>query len=665
MKKALTIGLVLCIAMSIAVASASALSDSGGGTWQYQRGITIHENSGETLTDYQVLVELSGSDFPTEAQSDGDDIRFTDASETELSYWIEKWNAGAREAKILVQVPLIPAHGKTEITMHYGNPSASAVSDGDATFEFFDDFDALDTDRWESFNTGSTGSVTASGGCLVIEGEDNACRGIKSKTTVPSNGKRIVSKYWVDSGSVGDGDPTIGFWAKDTSPPDWVLPIHSFCISDDEVTIINGVWMGVNDGSAVLDCHTGGCFSEDYDSMGKWTRFIIVRIENGFYGTMIGEDGTTATKEWAYTGSYDFDNVNTPAVYAHNHVLDVKFDWVYITKYAAQEPTISLSPEHQITTPSLVITKTASASTIKAGETITITIEIENKGDGTATDVSVSDTIPQEFQLISGSITEDYDTIKPSEYRTYQYTLKATETGIFVLDPATAEYSDEKGKSYSDESESVTINVLEPEPTPEPTSTVTPTPTPTPTLEVGTPQITISHTTLVTPEIGEETLIMVSIENTGNGDAKNIKLRERIPSGLSIDYVEGADSTGNLVSWDGDLKPAQTHSIKHSLKVLTTGDKIIPVEVTYEDIAGEEDTTSTTIVLEIEPETPTATPTPTVTPTPTEEPEEPLTIPWVYIIILVAVILVGLAIIVAARRGGEGGGAEVTIEEKK
>ena len=54
-------------------------ASAGLAGWQYQREITIHENSGEMLRDYQVLVELSGNDFPGEGQPDGDDIRFTDA----------------------------------------------------------------------------------------------------------------------------------------------------------------------------------------------------------------------------------------------------------------------------------------------------------------------------------------------------------------------------------------------------------------------------------------------------------------------------------------------------------------------------------------------------------------------------------------------------------
>ena len=74
-------------------------ASAGLAGWQYQREITIQENSGEMLRDYQVLVELAGSDFPGEAQPDGDDIRFTDADVRELSYWIEEFDTGSERAK--------------------------------------------------------------------------------------------------------------------------------------------------------------------------------------------------------------------------------------------------------------------------------------------------------------------------------------------------------------------------------------------------------------------------------------------------------------------------------------------------------------------------------------------------------------------------------------
>lgn len=78
--------------------AAISLSNSGGRTWKYQRDISIKENSGTTLTDYQVLIEFKGADFPVEAKSDGADVRFTDSKGNELNYWIESWDYSGKNA---------------------------------------------------------------------------------------------------------------------------------------------------------------------------------------------------------------------------------------------------------------------------------------------------------------------------------------------------------------------------------------------------------------------------------------------------------------------------------------------------------------------------------------------------------------------------------------
>ncbi|MEA1895908.1 MAG: DUF2341 domain-containing protein, partial [Euryarchaeota archaeon] len=155
-------GLLLLVALP---ASASA----GLAGFQYQREITIQENSGETLRDYQVLVELSGSDFPEEAQADGDDIRFTDADGRELSYWVEEFDAGSERARIWVKVSLIPANGEAGIMMWYGNPGAESESDGEAVFEFFDDFEGvyIDEIKWHV----NYGMPSVSHGVLSLNGE--------------------------------------------------------------------------------------------------------------------------------------------------------------------------------------------------------------------------------------------------------------------------------------------------------------------------------------------------------------------------------------------------------------------------------------------------------------------------------------------------------------
>ncbi|MCD6137703.1 MAG: hypothetical protein J7J91_03820, partial [Deltaproteobacteria bacterium] len=58
--------------------------------FKYRRKITITEQSGNNLSDYQVLVELNSSNFDfSKTQTNGEDIRFTDASGNLLPYWIE------------------------------------------------------------------------------------------------------------------------------------------------------------------------------------------------------------------------------------------------------------------------------------------------------------------------------------------------------------------------------------------------------------------------------------------------------------------------------------------------------------------------------------------------------------------------------------------------
>jgi len=125
--------------------------------WQYKRQITVTEQSGKDLTDYQILIELNSTNFDfSHANEDGSDIRFYDGSNL-YPYWIEKWDSSNQEAKIWVKVPSIPASSSTSFYMYYGNPNAASASNGEDTFEFFDDFDGteIDTNKWDIYGNPS------------------------------------------------------------------------------------------------------------------------------------------------------------------------------------------------------------------------------------------------------------------------------------------------------------------------------------------------------------------------------------------------------------------------------------------------------------------------------------------------------------------------------
>jgi hypothetical protein len=126
--------------------------------WNYRRGINI-TNSGSDLTDYQVLVTLNTTNFNySKANADGSDLRFTNyANSTKYNYWIETWNSSG-DSRIWVNVSSV-SNGDSKMYMWYNNSAAGSESDGDATFNFFDDFGTdseLDTLLWDEFIAGAT-----------------------------------------------------------------------------------------------------------------------------------------------------------------------------------------------------------------------------------------------------------------------------------------------------------------------------------------------------------------------------------------------------------------------------------------------------------------------------------------------------------------------------
>jgi len=105
--------------------------------WNYRRNITINNTqNSNTLTDYQVAINLT---YTSNMQPDFSDIRFTNSSDSLLSYWIES-KVDSTWAYVWVKVPSIPASSTATIYLYYGNPSATSLSNGFNVFDFFDDF---------------------------------------------------------------------------------------------------------------------------------------------------------------------------------------------------------------------------------------------------------------------------------------------------------------------------------------------------------------------------------------------------------------------------------------------------------------------------------------------------------------------------------------------
>lgn len=318
--------------------------------WQYQRDITIHENSGMTLNDFQVLVELSGTDFMNEIQTDCEDIRFTDADGNSLSYWIEEFNEGLKYARIWVKVPEIPANSKTGIVMWYGNPSADSASDGDAVFEFFDDFDgsSLDEDKWAIEVGENGGRVEVSGGvCKLLSPNPSPCYSIIiSKKIFDINSILVVKRTKVTTGIDSRGPmQRQGFRSSKDSTTGEVENVI-----DHGTEFMNEMWV------RWVFARDGNSFNANKDwadvgiSEGTWYTSSVAWYEDdglrhvAWFKNNIRVPGMDYSSNdcipssrmhlWLYSSPYGggYDNTGYMAV-----------DYAFVRKYISSEPTITFS----------------------------------------------------------------------------------------------------------------------------------------------------------------------------------------------------------------------------------------------------------------------------------------------------------------------------------
>ncbi|OYT28016.1 MAG: hypothetical protein B6U95_05085 [Thermofilum sp. ex4484_82] len=311
-------------------------------TWSYRRTITITENSGNTLTDFQVKIVLNTANFDySHAKSDGSDIRFTDEDgTTQLSFWIEKWDPSG-ESIIWVKVPEIPASSTKTIYMYYGNPSASSASSGDATFVFFDDFDgsSLDSSKWK-VEYSSAGTYSVSNSILYINLKVNT--GTSKALTieaVPNFPYSSISDYIFESYVKANAETNpingwilsgMGVGCENSGGLEWdykyligwegyydTYALHSWIgyMRTASVTASNDLWytyyLHIESSSSAVGCIGSSCASSSWD-IGSTTNYELV----------VGGQGNTFVEYW--------------------------FDWIRVRKYAAPEPTVTVGAEEEL-----------------------------------------------------------------------------------------------------------------------------------------------------------------------------------------------------------------------------------------------------------------------------------------------------------------------------
>ncbi|OUR60206.1 hypothetical protein A9Q73_12455, partial [Bermanella sp. 47_1433_sub80_T6] len=105
--------------------------------WPYRTTVTVQETSGNTLTNYQVKLTISGASLDSGYSwtNNGFDFRVVDSDdETLMNYWVEDWDQANKTATIWVLFSSLSANASRDIYLYYGNEFADTLANVPFTF---------------------------------------------------------------------------------------------------------------------------------------------------------------------------------------------------------------------------------------------------------------------------------------------------------------------------------------------------------------------------------------------------------------------------------------------------------------------------------------------------------------------------------------------------
>jgi hypothetical protein len=265
--------------------------------------------------------------YQAKARLDYGDIRFADSDgSTQLNYWQEV------DGKFWVKVPSIPASTTKTIYVYYGNPNTTSQSNGDTTFEFFDDF--VDNRNNWVVRSGS-GSITTFNGVSVLSYTGGSCQYVVETAKTVTTPAVLEARLYSYSAESENG----GF--------NW--PMVTSYFGEDDCYLANGEWylyapLSNYNYNAKLLRYSGSGFTAytilvnlpSYHPTNMWVKWKLVR--NGRYTAYY----LNGAKIWEYTDNID---ISAGPGYIAWREGEVYIDYVFVRKYISPEPTISLGAE--------------------------------------------------------------------------------------------------------------------------------------------------------------------------------------------------------------------------------------------------------------------------------------------------------------------------------
>jgi YD repeat-containing protein len=303
--------------------------------WTYRKPVTLSRASG-AVTNYQMRLlvgETSGAsgenvDCNGHIQANFNDLRFTTSDGvTLLDYWIESITGTTpnRLATVWVEFDSIGT-SETTFYMYYGKSGATAYSNGDNTFTFFDDFpgSSLDTTtKWNVILQTGSSTITVSGGILSLKA---IVGGSSAWTYCWIRQKSSFTRPYAVNVRWKEPDPS-GAWAA-------FNPIHGIINGGEQI----GFERQTNS-SRHWRKYIGGVstyiLTESWSTDSAWHLHEFLFTTTHFTAKLDGAVKVNAHAESTpASGTTDLKAVDYYAGYTH----ESQFDYIFVRNYNSPEP---------------------------------------------------------------------------------------------------------------------------------------------------------------------------------------------------------------------------------------------------------------------------------------------------------------------------------------
>jgi hypothetical protein len=220
--------------------------------WGYRKVLTIDQSKvGGSLSNFPVLVSVTDGDLKSVsnggkvASAQGNDLVFTDATNTKLAYEIERYNPATGELAAWVKVSTLSASTATKLHVYFGNSSASdgqntaGVWDSDFVGVWhLDEISGMHQDSTSNGNHATAVTVSSQGGSGKVGGSD-AFSASNHHVRIPATATSLKQAFsamsvsaWVypTSHATGTWGPTI---VSTTDTDGWALRINNGLVEPD------------------------------------------------------------------------------------------------------------------------------------------------------------------------------------------------------------------------------------------------------------------------------------------------------------------------------------------------------------------------------------------------------------------------------------------------